>query len=403
MRIATTERTPGLDSDSALKHYDAVVVGSSPVCYVTALAEEAAGKRVLMVDAAESVGGTWKTIDMLGFSNVELGCHEIDADKGSYGLMTRLGVPLSVMKPQPTIYSVSPRFFPKSISFKNRWIRDLYDVATGTKNYDLPWSKHLSVTTKARGFYRIARYAMRSWKPGNFPAKYPPGGAMQIISRLDTLARQAGIEVRCSTRIANIALDRDAGLVRFELNGEPTTASILHLTSHSTVGLIADGDKQIDLNPARNLWQTLYLVLSDCGPVNFAYLVMAKPKLIHRASDLSRYAVPGPGRENTRLIALTIEETSEETEATARESLRQMQAWGLISEQAKLEDYAFLPYHFTRVNEYERPGLEHALDPFIKIHESNLLTRSIKLLMQDVDTEPLVERAQRLSEAALAS
>ncbi len=403
MRAATTDRTTEPNSLSPLQHFDAVVVGSSPVCYVTALAEEAEGKRVLMVDAAESVGGTWKTIDMLGFSNVELGCHEIDADQGSYSLMTRLGVPLSVMRPQPSIYSTSPRFFPKRISFKNRWIRDFYDVATGTKNYDLPWSKTNTVKTRLRAFYRVTRYALRSWKPGNFPAKYPPGGAMQIISRLDTLAREAGVEVRCLTRIANIALDRDAGVVRFELNGEPATASILHLTSHSTVGLIADGDRQIDLNPARNLWQTLYLVLSDCGPVDFAYLVMAKPKLIHRASDLSRYAVPGPGRENTRLIALTIEETSTETESTAREALRQMQAWGLIRRQARLDDYAFLPYHFTRVNEYERPDLERALDPFIKIHESNLLTRSIKLLMQDVDTEPLVERAQMLSEAALAS
>ena len=403
MRAATTDRTPETGSESPLQHFDAVVVGSSPVCYVTALAEEAAGKRVLMVDAAPNVGGTWKTIDMLGFSNVELGCHEIDADKGSYGLMSRLGVPLRDMKPQPAIYSTSPRFFPKRISFKNRWIRDFYDVATGTKNYDLPWSTTNTVKTRLRAFYRVTRYALRSWKPGNFPAKYPPGGANQIVSRLDTLARNAGIEVRCSTRIANIALDRRAGVVRFELNGEPASANILHLTSHSTVGLIADGDKQIDLNPARNLWQTLYLVLSHCGPVNFAYLVMAKPKLIHRASDLSRYAVPGPGRENMRLIALTIEETSEETEATAREALRQMQAWGLIPATAKLEDHAFLPYHFTRVNEYGRPGLERDLAPFVKIHESNLLTRSIKLLMQDVDTEPLVQRAQMLQEAALAS
>jgi hypothetical protein len=203
--------------------------------------------------------------------------------------------------------------------------------------------------------------------------------------------------------MTNIALDRAAGLVRFDLNGEPATASLLHLTSHSTVGLIADGSKTIDLNPARTVWQTLYFVLSDCPSVNFAYLVFAKPKLIHRASDLSRYAVPGPGRENTRLIALTIDETSEETEATAREALRQMKDMGLIRNQAQLEDYAFLPYHFTRVNEYERPGLERALEPFVKIHESNLLTRSIKLLMNDVDTEPLVHRAQLLSEVALAS
>lgn len=386
-----------------MPHYDAVVVGTSPVCYVAALAEEAEGKRVLMVDAAESVGGTWKTIDLLGFTNVELGCHEIDADKGSYGLLQGLGVPLSVMRPQPTLYSTTPRFFPTRLSFRHRWIRDFYDVATGTKNYDLPWAKHHGVKTKARGFYRVARYALRSFKRGNFPAKYPPGGAMQIVSRLDELAHRAGIEVRCKTRIENLALDREGGRVRFTLNGEAASAGILHLTSHSTVGLIEDGDTTIDLNPSRNVWQTLYLVLRDCGPVPFAYLVFAKPRLLHRASDLSRYAVPGPGRENCRLIALTIEETSPETEATALEALNEMKAMGLITGGAALEDFAYLPYRFTRVDEYERPKLEASLAPFVKIHESNLLTRSIKLLIKDIDTQPMIQRAHMLSETALAS
>jgi hypothetical protein len=76
---------------------------------------------------------------------------------------------------------------------------------------------------------------------------------------------------------------------------------------------------------------------------------------------------------------------------------------GLIPGLAALEDFAYLPYRFTRVDEYERPKLEASLAPFVKIHESNLLTRSIKLLIKDIDTQPMIQRAHMLSETALAS
>ena len=69
--------------------YDSVIIGTSPMCMVAALVERAQGKRVLMVDGADSVGGTWKVTELLGYSNVELGCHELDAIRPVYKLACR--------------------------------------------------------------------------------------------------------------------------------------------------------------------------------------------------------------------------------------------------------------------------------------------------------------------------
>ena len=370
------------ETESTASLYDAVIVGTSPMSMIAALAERVAGKRVLMVDGADEVGGTWKTTELLGYSNVELGCHELDAIKSVYRLLEDLGIPLAVMDPQPVFVSVEPSYFPRQLVFHHRWVRELHDVLSGRANYDLYWVDKRSVKSRLRGALRVGRQATRALRGVSHPAKYPPNGAMDIVRRLDDLARRSGVEIQLATWLSDIVIDREANLVRFKLNGTETLARTMHLTSSTNVGPIRDGDSEIDLAPGATCWQTLYLSLLDCPKPPFTYTVFTNPKLLQRASDLSRYAIPSVERPNARLIALTIDETAPENEETAWDALRQMKAMGLINSEARLEGFTYLPYSFTRIDEWRRREVERQLEPLISLHESSLLTPSINNLLK---------------------
>jgi hypothetical protein len=374
------------------EHFDVIVAGTSPMCMVTALAERADGKRVLVVDGADEVGGTWKTTELLGYTNVELGCHQLDAIRAVYRLFEDLGIPLAVMEPQPILVSVEPSYFPRRLVFHHRWLRELHDVFSGTTNYDLYWVDKRSMKSRLRGALRAGRQASRALRGGRRPAKYPPNGAMDIVRRLDDLARQAGIEIRLATWLSDIALDRDSDLVRFRLNGVMTTASRVHLTSSSNIGPIVDGDDVVDVNTVDSCWQTLYLSLVDCPKPPFSYAVFTNPKLLHRASDLSRYALPSEDVPDARLIALTINEDAPETESTAIEALLRMQECGLIDRNARLRDFTYLPYSFTRIDEWNGKELENRLRPLISLHETSLLTPSVNNLMRRGNYRELMAR-----------
>ncbi len=383
-----------ISSSQTPDHYDVVILGTSPMSMIAALAEQAGGKRVLMVDGAESVGGTWKVTELLGYSNVELGCHELDAIRPVYKLLEDLGIPLSVMEPQPVFVSVEPSYFPRRLVFHHRWVRELHDVIAGKSNYDLYWVDKHSVKSRLRAAMRAGRQASRALRGISHPAKYPPNGAMDIVQRLDDLARNLGVEIRCSTWLSNIVIDRDANLVRFKLNNVETTASKMHLTSSSNVGPIADGEETIDLAPFDTCWQTLYLSLHDCPKPPFTYTVFTNPKLLQRASDLSRYAVPSQETPNARLIALTIDEKAPESEETAIEALRQMKEMKLINPEARLEGFTYLPYSFTRVDEWRRHELDEKLEPLISLHESSLLTPSINNLLKKENYREMIDRVR---------
>ncbi|MCI0381502.1 MAG: hypothetical protein L0207_00395 [Chlamydiae bacterium] len=57
--------------------FDYVFVGSGPISILEALHKSYQGSRVLIIEEASRIGGAWKTIDICGVSNVDMGCHLI--------------------------------------------------------------------------------------------------------------------------------------------------------------------------------------------------------------------------------------------------------------------------------------------------------------------------------------
>jgi len=58
--------------------YDVLLVGTGPPMLFEGLAFAQNGARVVFVDRATDLGGSWRTPDVLGFSDVEVGVHLIE-------------------------------------------------------------------------------------------------------------------------------------------------------------------------------------------------------------------------------------------------------------------------------------------------------------------------------------
>ncbi|MGC1878754.1 MAG: hypothetical protein WA347_03765 [Rhabdochlamydiaceae bacterium] len=60
--------------------YDVALVGTSPIAMLEAIYHISKGERVLILEADEKCGGAWKSIDICGIANADLGCHLIGSD-----------------------------------------------------------------------------------------------------------------------------------------------------------------------------------------------------------------------------------------------------------------------------------------------------------------------------------
>jgi hypothetical protein len=61
--------------------YDIAVIGTSPIAMLEAIYHLSKNENVLIVEADEKCGGAWKSIDICGIANADLGCHLIGSDQ----------------------------------------------------------------------------------------------------------------------------------------------------------------------------------------------------------------------------------------------------------------------------------------------------------------------------------
>ncbi len=57
--------------------FDCILVGTSPFSLFEALYQSQLGKKVLILEEANTCGGAWKSLTICGIPNVDLGCHQI--------------------------------------------------------------------------------------------------------------------------------------------------------------------------------------------------------------------------------------------------------------------------------------------------------------------------------------
>ena len=61
--------------------FDYVFIGTSPIPLFEALYKHSCGNKVLILEADSVCGGAWKSIDICGMKNVDMGCHDLCSTK----------------------------------------------------------------------------------------------------------------------------------------------------------------------------------------------------------------------------------------------------------------------------------------------------------------------------------
>jgi phytoene dehydrogenase-like protein len=77
----------GTASRASTMEVDAVLIGTSPLMLIRAAMLARKGDRVVLLERASLPGGSWRTIEVLGFQNVEVGVHLLENRPNLYGFL----------------------------------------------------------------------------------------------------------------------------------------------------------------------------------------------------------------------------------------------------------------------------------------------------------------------------
>lgn len=195
--------------------FDVTIVGTSPVSMLEAIYHIAKNERVLVLEADARCGGAWKSIDICGVSNADLGCHVIGSD--------------TKMK----------EFFEKYFGCRFICLDHPYEEADDS---------HQRCST---GFYFS-------------------GGCYELISCLEAFIRSHANAFLLKKRLESIFIDSDQRCITLRLEDAHYTTGKLILTS--AIFFRVDNASFSNVNLSTHAYPHLYMLVEDPTPVRFTYV-----------------------------------------------------------------------------------------------------------------------------------
>ena len=200
---------------AAQTDYDVAVIGTSPISMLEAIYHISKNEKVLILEADEKCGGAWKSIDICGIANVDLGCHLIGADSR---------------------------------------LKEFFEKYFGCKFVCLAHPNQEAVNGHAQcanGYYFSE-------------------GCYELISRLEAVIQSQSNAVLLHRKLESIFIDSVRNNIELSLGDVRYTTAKLILTPSSQFRV--ENPSFTNQEPRGHLYPHLYLLIEDEAPTSFTYL-----------------------------------------------------------------------------------------------------------------------------------
>ena len=249
---------------------DIIYLGTGPINVIEA--SLISGKKQLLIDSKNQIGGAWVAIEVGNYGRLEIGCHIWSYHKASYDFLQNfLQLDLIKLSPQP--------YFLKGKS------KLIYDHKNAIITIKQTGKKLISGKLKAAYNY------LKNDPEARFPIipkpyLYPKGGAREFQEKLISKFSESNGEIRLNTEITHIkhngmhweCYDTDKNLF--------LTKKII-LTATSSLRTIEFQSQKIDLEYSYINYTHLHFIIEGKPLKPFSYIRLLNHDFIHRLSDIT--------------------------------------------------------------------------------------------------------------------
>jgi NAD(P)-binding Rossmann-like domain len=270
--------------------YPCVVIGSSPICLIEALYQSKLHEKILIVESDDRIGGSWGTISLFNFADVEIGPHIIYGscdNRNVYRFMSQfLGISMEPLSPGP-VCVVSGRFLGiKKIQVRHHWLQTIsamMDNLNVKKNSSFLELKH---------FYTRPIIAIIKSLLGFYPEPmYPEKGCPEIVGKLAAMLDASRVEIKLNTRVNSLEVDRCSKTAILHTDNSDIVTSKAIVTSHASLTTVYEnGVMPLNLNYQTDEYTLIHLLVRDAQPSTFSYVRFYDHEVLVRIRDLTKYA-----------------------------------------------------------------------------------------------------------------
>lgn len=268
------ERTRGFAADARPAVWDSIIVGSSPLLLLEAIYLGRTGRKVLVLEERDSLGGAWGHLDNEEFPCLDVGCHYIDVSRRAYEFL-RSNFDLNLVPSRP-----QPRFVYHNIRFP-------YDYKQLIR-----FIRHLRVAFRRRslaplftGIFNDENYRLRMF-PFTKTFLFPRGGSHELITKLTAHARLNNVTIRKRMRVESIRFDRKRQKVMVGAGGECFETSEIVAGSQARVTEALSIKTRLE-GTQRRVFTHVILIFRDRSAPGFSYIRFLRHHALIRMTDIT--------------------------------------------------------------------------------------------------------------------
>jgi len=347
--------------------YDLVIIGTSPMSIIEGIYQSKEGRKVLLVDRNDYIGGAWRSIEWNGFKNVDTATHIIDPDNPDIYkfFIDNVGCDLIEHNPQPYTLVDDQEY---AINFPNLKLVNIKLGEKKIKNYiEYIYVKIVDLFRKEKKFM------------------YFSGGVGELIGNLRNGLEVNNIDVFLSTEIKMITIDSDSNIVNLESDGSKDdirTKKVI-LTNAIEVEKILKDKEEYSLPIRKDAYSftSVNLLLENSRTIDFSYIRCTKDKLVNRITDVTKFLEDEEiGEKQILCVQIFGEQPTQKEESIVIDAIiKYLKSINVIACESILKDFRWDSYKSTSFtkNDLDMESIEKKFGPFIGILQTKIFVPNI--------------------------
>ena len=313
--------------------YDSIVVGASPTSLFEAAALAEAGKRVLVVDRSNRIGGAWSTLSFENLGTVECGTHYLVDLPNVYQFMEELpGIALSPLEPSPEYVLARSILGFRRVSFTRKWGSK---ISPRVYRGEFSWRSFRNLVSP---YYRSGM-GILSLTPNRKPFKYIVGGTPALVESLKHIIRLGTFDIKLEGALDRVEINTASSLVKCRVDGDMVCSGELVVPGSAMLANVMINGVDNHLPGEINPNVQVHFLVDGAEEKKMSFVQFSGSNLAVMASDLTEFYHPNIRRANCRLLSAYVPQEVPRTQSTVEAIIAEIKEVGLLEEQASLVDF----------------------------------------------------------------
>ena len=330
--------------------FESIFIGTSPVMMLEAAFQAKTGKRVLMIENSDQVGGAWKTFDMGEIKNVDYGCHIINPIEACYEFLNQYcSIEMEKMEPQPmSVYpgaKVSLPMGTRSVVI-HRIKRRMFGLAKCLFKAEFRGA-YIEILRLKSLFKNYISKLYSNVKP----YQYPIHGAADMVQKIFQLTENSGVKIHLKEEVLSIHVE--ANNCYLKTGEKKYKTEKLFISSGTTFKELIIDKQQVPIKDVIRLFPHVFLEIEDKGPAKseFTYLYVSEHPYVDRVHDVTKHVSHS---QNTRKIMVALKpemDVDDVDERIISEIKKMLEAFSYVSESSRIISQKKYAYSVNYMNE----------------------------------------------------